>query len=98
MGISKRVCSANKIEIKELRNKITKMSSWKYLFPEQLTKSRRLDFTIRMSEMTERIDYLKRDKHANLRKELQEGEEPNFDFKYILKKTNVKNRTQIKTK
>lgn len=92
MGISNKVCSANKVEIKELKTKISKITSWRYKYPGQLTRARRMDFAISMNNMSERIEYLRRDKHANLRREIAEGEEPDFDFTYVLKKRNVKNR------
>jgi len=83
MGISKRVSSANKIEIRELKGKIKRMKSWNESFPGQLTKERRMDFAISMSEMSERVDYLRRNKT---------GSEA-YEFSYVLKKKNVKNRT-----
>jgi len=83
MGVSKRMNSVNRTEIRELKRKLTKMGSWPKLYPGQLTPSRRLDFTIRMNEMSERVDYLRRNKTGS----------KEYDFTYVLKKKRVKNRT-----
>ena len=82
MGISKRVNSANKIEIRELKAKIKRMAGWNKDYPGQLSPSRRMDFTISMNEMSERIDYLRKNKT---------GSEA-FEFTYVLTKKRTKNR------
>lgn len=86
MGVSKKVNSVHKIEIRELKAKIKKMSMWKYKYPGQLTSSRRLDFAIKINEMSERIEYLRRNKTGS----------KEYEFTYVLKKRNVTNRTMPK--
>ena len=92
MGVSRHICSANKAEIRILKKKFNRIADWKTDFKVQLTPERRMAFTVSMNELAERMEYLRRDKHANLRRELAEGEEPDYSFHYVLKKKNVKNR------
>jgi hypothetical protein len=88
MGISKRICSENKVELRQLKAKATRILKFGEEYPEQLTMKRRMDLTVELNNIMERVEYLKRDKHANVR----EHPDENFEFHYVFKKGRVKNR------
>jgi len=88
MGISKRICSENKVEMRQLKAMAKRILGFQRDYPGQLTMKRRMDLTIRLNEIMERVEYLQRDKHANIR----ENPDENFDFRYVFKKSRVKNR------
>ena len=88
MGISKRICSENKVEMRELKAKAKRILGFQRDYTGQLTMKRRMDLTIRLNEIMERVEFLQRDKNANVRRYPAE----NFDFKYVFKKSRVKNR------
>ncbi len=88
MGISKRISSENKVEIRELKKKIKRILKFQDEYTGQLTMKRRMKLTVRLNELSERVEWLQRDKHANVRRFPAD----NFDFTYVFKKQRVKNR------
>jgi len=88
MGISKRICHENKVEMGQLKIQTKRILEMNEKYPGQLNMQRRMNLTIRLNEIAERVEYLRRDKHANIREE----PDKNFEFQYVLKKSRVKNR------
>jgi len=82
MGVSKRICSANKAEIRELKGKAKRILEFQNSYP-QMNIQRRMSLTISLNEIMERVDYLKRNKNNSSA----------YDFTYVYKKNRVKNRT-----
>ena len=86
--VSKRICSANKVEIRKLKKKAKRILSFQEDYAGQLTMKRRMDLTVALNDIMERVEYLRRNKHANDRKFPDE----NYEFTYVFKKERVKNR------
>lgn len=92
MGVSIRICSENKVEINALKTKATRILKFHEDFPE-MNPERRMLFTVRLNEMMERVEMLKRDKNANVRtKTFEKDRDADYQFTYVLKKSKVKNR------
>lgn len=93
MGVSKRICSANKVELRTLKGKAIRILGLQKKYPN-MEIQRRMSLTVSLNEIMERAEYLRRDKNANNRvKEFAKGEDHDYDFTYVLKKKNVVNRT-----
>ena len=78
-----KICAENKIEIKLLKGKVKRISSFSNKYPN-MGNDRRMLFAVRMNEMFERIKYL-RINRLNSQSSL-------WDYTLVLKKKNVKNR------
>jgi hypothetical protein len=81
MGVSKRVCAANKDEMRSLKAKAKRILSLKEKYPQQ-SMDRILSLTVKLNEIMERVEYLKRNKNSSSA----------YDFTYVYKKERVKNR------
>lgn len=91
MGVSVRICFENKVEMRALKVKAKRILKFHEDYPE-MSAERRMLFTVRLNEVMERVEYLKRDKNCNKRREIGEDEEPDYSFHYVFKKQQVKNR------
>jgi len=92
MGVSIRICSENKVEMRALKAKAKRILKFHEQFPD-MSAERRMLFTVRLNEMMERVEMLKRDKNANVRtKTFEKDRDADYQFTYVLKKKNVKNR------
>ncbi len=92
MGISKRICSENKVEMRMLKDKSKRILKFHEQYPE-MNPERRMLFTVRLNEIMERVEYLKRDKNANVRvKTFEKDSDADYQFQYVFKKSRVKNR------
>jgi len=81
MGVSKRICSANKVEIRQLKTDIGRVENLRKNYPG-MSDSRRMDLAVKLNELFERVDYLRRNKNNS----------EAYDFKYVFKKRRVQNR------
>ena len=92
MGVSKRICSANKVELRVVKLKAVRILGFQKEYPN-MNIERRMSLTVKLNEVMERAEYLRRDKNANERvKVFAKDEDHDYDFTYVLKKKNVKNR------
>jgi len=91
MGVSKRICTANKVELRSLKAKAKRILSFHKQYPD-MSGERRMLFTVRLNEIMERVEYLKRDKNCNNRSPIGENEESPYSFQYVLTKERIKNR------
>lgn len=92
MGVSRRICSENKVEMRSLKGKAVRILGLQQGYPD-MNIERRMSLTVKLNEIMERVEMLKRDKNANVRvKEFEKDEDADYQFTYVLKKKNVKNR------
>jgi hypothetical protein len=92
MGVSRRICSENKVEIRTLKKKTIRILKLQEGYPS-MNLDRRMSLTVKLNEIMERVEMLRRDKNANNRiKEFEKDKDADYQFTYVLKKENVKNR------
>lgn len=92
MGVSTRICSENKVEMRMLKKKAVRILGFKEKYPS-MNLDRRMSLTIKLNEIMERVEVLRRDKNANVRvKKFEKDIDADYQFTYVLKKKNVKNR------
>lgn len=82
MGVSKRLCTEHKVEIRQIKTDIGRVENMRKMYPG-MSASRRMDLTVKLNELMERKDYLRRNKTGSKA----------YEFTYIFKKRRVKNRT-----
>jgi hypothetical protein len=81
MGVSKRVCAANKIELKKNIAIIKRISKFSKDFPS-MGMERRMRFTVQLNDLHEKNEMLRRNKNNS----------DAYEFTYVYKKAHVKNR------
>jgi len=83
MGIARRVCSENKIEMRSIKGKIQRIVKIREKYPN-LTLERKMQFAVTLNDMFERLKYLKMNK--------LNSQSPEWDYTIVYKKDRVKNR------
>lgn len=92
MGVSTRICSENQVEIRSLKKKTIRILKLQQGYPD-MNLDRRMSLTVKLNEIMERVEMLKRDKNANNRvKKFEKDTDADYQFTYVLKKKSVKNR------